>query len=73
MPERTLDYGDLEAAMGRAVKAAQKELRAVLGKRASVVVNVATGTHAFGSRVPARPPRLLAQSLDASAEEAENA
>lgn len=66
-----LSIDAVEEAMGRALKAAQKELRPVVGRRAAVVVNVATGQYAFGSRTPSRPPSLLAKSLRASAEEAE--
>lgn len=73
MSERLpLDLDALEGAMGRALRAAQKELRPILGKRAAVVINVANGQRAFGSRVPSRPPSLLADSLRASAEEAEH-
>jgi hypothetical protein len=67
-PRPTID--EIEAAMGRALKAAQAELRPLLGKRAAVVINVATADCAFGSRVPSRAPKMLAESLRASAEEA---
>lgn len=77
MAEAKPNFSHVAAAMERAVRAVEEEFKPIFGKRAAVVVNVATKDWAFGSRVDAQPRsagayRSLAASLRQSAEEADD-
>lgn len=70
------NFSQVEEAMGRAVKAVEDEFRPIFGRRALVVVNVATKDWAFGSNLGSQKASAgafehAAASLRQSAEEAE--
>lgn len=78
MSEAQPNFIEVERAMGRAVKAVEKEFAPIFGKRAAVAVNVATKDWAFGSNLSAQrrsagAMRHLGESLAQSAEEADDA
>jgi hypothetical protein len=76
MAEARPNISHVEQAMGRAVKAVEEEFKPIFGRRAVVVVNVATKDWAFGSSLGAQKASAgafehAAASLRQSAEEAE--
>lgn len=78
MAEPKPNFSHVARAMELAVTAVEEEFKPIFGKRAAVVVNVATKDWAFGSRVDVQARsagayRSLADSLRLSAEEADDA